>query len=403
MKRLPYVDALRGYAILMVIAVHASPLVPTMPWAARQLASQGARGVQLFFVASALTLMQSWHRRNDGAWPFYVRRLFRIAPMFWLATIFFAGLAWSRTGELPWAKALATVSFLHGLSPGTIDGVVPGGWSIADEMMFYAIFPLLVGLVRGWRVALALLIAGVFAADAIRPLVVDALDGAAGSREQTKIFAFLWLPNQLPVFLVGILVFHAPWRVPLAAARVGLMCSLLAMAWLTFHSVGIQNHLAFAIAFGAVAFYLPFAQLPLLVNPLMCRIGKVSYSAYLWHFVLIYLFADRVLAWRLDGVSGFAAAFIALAVPALLGATVTYRLIELPMIRLGHAVAARVSRASSRSPQPSDAPRSSRGCAAEPGQRSSAGSNASSASGLAGNSGPPQPCRPRSAPRPAAE
>ena len=46
-----------------------------LPGAVRTLADQGARGVQLFFVASAITLCMSWEARRDGAIPFYIRRL----------------------------------------------------------------------------------------------------------------------------------------------------------------------------------------------------------------------------------------------------------------------------------------------------------------------------------------
>src|SRR5215468_288588 len=87
--RADYIDGMRGYAILMVIAVHASLRVPRLEWPLADVMAQGARGVQLFFTVSALTLMMSWHRRQDGSAPFYLRRLFRIAPMFWLAIVVF--------------------------------------------------------------------------------------------------------------------------------------------------------------------------------------------------------------------------------------------------------------------------------------------------------------------------
>src|SRR5260370_35842280 len=92
MKRLGYIDAVRGYAILAVIAVHASQCAPGLGWPLRPLVDQGARGVQLFYVASALTLCFSWYGRADGAGPFYILRLFRIAPMCWLAIIFFLSI-----------------------------------------------------------------------------------------------------------------------------------------------------------------------------------------------------------------------------------------------------------------------------------------------------------------------
>jgi peptidoglycan/LPS O-acetylase OafA/YrhL len=69
----------------LVIAVHSSQYFDDLPIGVRALADQGARGVQLFFVASAMTLCMSWHSRNDGALPFYIRRFFRIAPMYYLS------------------------------------------------------------------------------------------------------------------------------------------------------------------------------------------------------------------------------------------------------------------------------------------------------------------------------
>jgi len=55
-----YIDALRGIAILGVMAVHCSQCIPEHPGVFRGVINEGARGVQLFFVASALTLTMSW-------------------------------------------------------------------------------------------------------------------------------------------------------------------------------------------------------------------------------------------------------------------------------------------------------------------------------------------------------
>jgi peptidoglycan/LPS O-acetylase OafA/YrhL len=83
--RYAYIDALRGYAILMVIGVHSGFYFSNLPPSTTAIVSMGARGVQLFFVASAMTLFMSWKVRDDGAKAFYIRRLFRIAPMFYLS------------------------------------------------------------------------------------------------------------------------------------------------------------------------------------------------------------------------------------------------------------------------------------------------------------------------------
>ena len=209
-----FIDALRGYAILAVMAVHASQTSPSLIGVGRKFLDQGARGVQLFFVASALTLTMSWHSRNDGVVRFYLRRLFRIVPMFWLGIIFFVWLdgfgpryfAPNGIGE---NHVLLTTLFLNGWHPEYITSVVSGGWSIVVEMTFYLIFPALVYLIRGWISAiLALILANTFANYAVQlfwlkrfsfwPKISDNL---------VSSFLNFWFPNQLPVFIVGFLVY----------------------------------------------------------------------------------------------------------------------------------------------------------------------------------------------------
>ena len=83
-SRFDYIDALRGYAIALVMIAHCTFLFNDVPKSvATSFLGYGGRGVQLFFIASAITLMMSWKRHHDGAGPFYVRRIFRIAPMWY--------------------------------------------------------------------------------------------------------------------------------------------------------------------------------------------------------------------------------------------------------------------------------------------------------------------------------
>src|SRR4051812_31822989 len=204
------------------MAVHSSQA--SSAWssgAGRQIVDQGARGVQLFFVASALTLAMSWHARNDGAVRFYLRRLLRIAPMFWLGTLFFLWLdgfspRYFAPGGIDGTDVLLTALFLHGWNPDTVNSVVPGGWSIAVEMTFYLVFPLLMLVVRGWLTALAAFVA----CNAIALYSFDyfwanrALFWPGASDGLASTMLHLWFPTQLPVFALGFLLYYAlrDWR-----------------------------------------------------------------------------------------------------------------------------------------------------------------------------------------------
>jgi peptidoglycan/LPS O-acetylase OafA/YrhL len=353
-QRYAYIDAMRGHAILLVIAVHSSQYFSDLPDAVRTLANQGARGVQLFFVASAMTLCMSWGARHDGAVPFYIRRFFRIAPMYYLSMPFFL---WARgfgasiyaPDGIGWRHIAMAATFTHGLMPDTITSVVPGSWSIADEMMFYAIFPLLVLALTRMHFA-----AAVVAVIAATWLCLDIQQRADFNvahmvdpawRSTWATFTYLWFVQQLPCFLFGMLAFkwmaegrpvHRPWAL--------VSVSVLAMVLVAFYpglpyigrlGLPMQYGIIFAIFALGLAHWQPW----LLVNPVIGWIGKVSFSAYLVHLWVISTFSIPH--------SNYAEAFLALTAVTIAISSVTYLVIERPCNRLGRYVARWVKEASS--------------------------------------------------------
>ncbi|HEY4404892.1 MAG TPA: acyltransferase [Xanthobacteraceae bacterium] len=360
-KHLDYIDALRGYAILGVIAVHASIAVPDLEWPLRLVAEQGARGVQLFFVVSALTLMLSWQQRNDGVLPFYVRRLFRIAPMFWLAMAFFVGMQLSGLPirywpppAISWSNILATATFTHGLHPQTIDSIVPGGWSVADEMIFYLLLPLLVVTLRSWTTTIFALLAAACLSMVMAALAHFGWLFAGLDRATVEQFVFLSFPNQFPAFLAGILVFHLlqaiPGPVAGGALRAGLAASAVAIFAIPFAALVLHQSLPHTVYLLPMVYTLPFALSTwclakgggvMLVNRVIRHIGKVSYSAYFWHFPVLGLVAHFGLLSPGSGPAWlrFLAIFAAGVALSIGVSTITYRLVEAPMIGVGRQLA----------------------------------------------------------------
>ena len=353
-KHFDYIDALRAYAILMVIAVHVSQAFPDLPNWLSNLLSQGARGVQLFFVTSALTLSMSWVARSESVVDFYTRRLFRIAPMFWLAIVFFLWLG--GTGPSIYAPdgigirhIAMTAMLVHGFWPDTITSVVPGGWSVADEVIFYALFPATVPrlLNASWKTLIIVAVAAVILGaqlsrllDGFSYLLPSSAQGVAG------IYFFLWFPRQMPCFVFGIMLFkfsREQQLVPVAAAK--WTCALaLALMLLVPFIEGIRYALplglatTYAIAFSLFAFSLMYwRSSPLVGRPIMW-VGKVSYSAYFVHFaVLHYLPAFRPTEWPAANVA-YMYAIVTIVTVCI--SSMTYLMIERPMIRMGGALIA---------------------------------------------------------------
>jgi len=337
--RFGYIDALRGYAILMVIAVHTSQVTPELPKWLDLLAVQGARGVQLFFLVSALTLCMSWFARQQSAQAFYVRRIFRIAPMFWLAIAF-----WYSNASHSSVNLLLSATMLHALSPSAINLIVPGGWSIGVEALFYLMFPFVVPkLARAsWTAnALAFFAAVVIGVLASRmgPNIVGRFFLLPG--EELAVYFFLWLPRQLPCFLLGIMVFKAlsrPIAMPHSSALLTISCTAVAfIATALFVRVPYTEQTIYGIIFAVMAFSFSHLRSHIFINRAICWIGSVSYSAYFIHFGLISYRVSVIFSTGYPALD-FALTFALLAALTIGIATISYLLIERPFIRLGEAV-----------------------------------------------------------------
>jgi peptidoglycan/LPS O-acetylase OafA/YrhL len=384
--QLDFIDALRGVAIIGVLLSHAQRNVEIYqamghqalmsPWLSRY-AAQGARGVQLFFVISALTLFLSAGKRGDesGEWlNFYIRRLFRIAPMFYLAfgAYCLAPAVFKGHALPPLATMLATLSFTNGWNPAWLLGandVVPGGWSIGVEMSFYIVFPVVFIGLRNFPCALAALLLILVLDLAIWPALLA--HPAISDGRLWERFVFIWLPNQLPIFLFGIcayfILFSDAGRVAryvkdAGAARnaawfaIAVLVLLVTPQW----TDDARALFIYGMAFAVVALCLYRRPYRWLVNKPLQHLGKISFSGYLTHFFILQVARKILEKVHAGDVLIPDAYFLATVVIALAGtlavSTVTYRLVEVPGQALGKrlilALAARRKAATAEAGEP---------------------------------------------------
>jgi peptidoglycan/LPS O-acetylase OafA/YrhL len=100
--------------------------------------------VPLFFVISAISLTISFENRKELKLKFYIRRFFRIAPMYYFAIIIYN----YNNNNIQIFSLLSNIFFVHGFYPLASNSVVSGGWSIATEMTFYVIFPFILTFIK---------------------------------------------------------------------------------------------------------------------------------------------------------------------------------------------------------------------------------------------------------------
>lgn len=334
---LRYLDGLRGIAILAVLMVHSGQLVVGLSQPVRDLTFYGVRGVQLFFIVSGLTLSINYIGRPFHLANFAARRYFRIAPMFYLGAVLYLLLSHLTAMPLSTASAsaidvIATVLFVHGWLPSAINTVVPGGWSIAAEAMFYVVFPLLLRAARRPRRMLAILVGSYLVAIVANLTLSRLLRDMPGGIEFARQF---WLIHA-PAFIGGcwLATLPPPSERYRTIARVALplgIVGLLVDSQLRGHSPVLVPIVLLTLVVWSAGIVRP----RILEGRILPLIGEISFSLYILQFAV--LGAIHPFAPAIEAALGPIPAVIAIYLAALLitgGLSfVTWRWIERPVIR----------------------------------------------------------------------
>lgn len=307
-EKFEFVDVLRGLAVLMVIVVHHGQKFQAIGNAYYVIAF-GQMGVQLFFLASAFTLCHSWSSRGggEGAYrDFLIRRFFRIAPLYYLAIpLYYVLYRYVKHDGFAVYTPLnvgLNLAFLQSFREEAMNGIVPGGWSIGVEMLFYLIFPALFGLISGWVQA------GRWALVWALPVAVTALCTLVWlTLPVDKELMYYGLPNQLPVFLTGMAAYfavRAGWK-PVPRRDAAGAAGLGALAYLLFLGTYLAPFPRLCLALLPLAAALSFACVLSLARRyattaparVIARIGQVSFSIYIFHFIFAWPVSQRLVGY----------------------------------------------------------------------------------------------------------
>jgi len=359
--KLKYIDALRGIAILGVLMVHcAEENYSFLPGIAANFIKDGARGVQLFFIASAFTLFLSMEKRYaNEKYPnlyFFIRRFFRIAPMYYLGICYFL---WEDgfTGRdflcdpnyITISNIVANVLFVHSFNPNWITSLVPGGWSIAVEMIFYCMVPILFKYIKNTKQAYNFVI-GALLLSFILKIFFQRFPLISCDRLWSE-YLFVYLPNQLPIFGLGILLYFIikeGYKISIAPWMILLTVGILIMQFIEVFI--LPHHFLFGVAFLLLALALSKQEFKVITNPIITYIGKISYSIYLVHFAVLY-WMDKLKFNNYVEVSdprtalvNYGIRFVVLIIISAIISSITYRLIEIPMQEIGKKMIKRLDR-----------------------------------------------------------
>lgn len=353
MQRQAYLTSLRSFAALAVVLVHVHYLPEPdvrVPLQIVAYVDAGVLGVPLFYMLSAFTLcFSATGREGEGLLAFYLRRFFRIAPLFYVMTcvyLYYQGIP----------SIFAVISnfllFFNVIPTNSVyEGIVWASWSVGVEVLFYAAFPLIFAYAKDIEKSVRFLIVALIIAAVTKFLLAQGLLIPLNvSTADAEKYAVLSIFTNLPYFAFGFLVFHLNalarfmnadsqrqvGKVLLLGGALGLICIPNASDY--FMSNPVPLKVMMVLTFGMLVLGLAMHPVASVTNRVTIYLGEISYSIYLthclviWHLMPFYPTIEQQFSnvWISFGLCA------TLTVAAVIAAsTMTYYCIERPFIRLG--------------------------------------------------------------------
>lgn len=331
-SRLTGIEAGRGIAALLVVAMHVRGhlLKAFGAFPHQAVFAFGHVGVDFFFVLSGFIILHV--HRNDIGRParlghYLGRRVTRILPLYWAMLALSLTVSAVRHPLLPMPTLINAALLL----PLRLPLPVPVAWTLQHEVMFYAVFAI---LIVSRRVGLAvfgawLLLTGcdilVFQSSSEAGWLIDLCD-----------------PFDIEFFL-GMLAANLVHRI-----RIPCAWGVLLLGGVGFFGLGIAEdlhqvvgpasgtHLGYGLA--SMLMVLGLVELErqkrLFTPRALLRLGGASYSLYITHLLVIGAIWQLLVLCRMDAVLPVWSQFTLLAGGAVLGGLAVSRLIEAPLIEL---------------------------------------------------------------------
>lgn len=341
---LPSLTGIRGVAALLVVLFH-MPL-QRLFGGTPQLIADGYYGVDLFFILSGFILMhvhEADFRSIDarGLESFYTLRFFRVYPLHFIVLMLILAWTFTHPAFVAWVRAIPGEEdsytfwgFFQTLTLTNRVGLRDLGqwnipsWSLSSEMVGYVVLPFLGFMllrVRSKWFCIGYAVAALLAYALIKIFIKD--------------IGVLRMALCFPAGAALCRAFHliGDFRRP---SFLALLSLTLAVVCLCFKEIA-----PFAIlGFGGLIFALAFGRgsvNTLISSPPVMFLGKISFSLYLTHSVLL-----LTISWlgidQTSSALGSIAVFSGTLVFLLAIATFTYHAIEAPSHRLGREIIRRM-------------------------------------------------------------
>ncbi|HWU63562.1 MAG TPA: acyltransferase [Ensifer sp.] len=334
-----FITGMRAFAAMAIVLIHSGGGgLRSLGTTASEFVDFCPQGVSVFFVISGFSVAVSFYS-SQSYFHYLNKRIWRIAPLyyFWIAaTILLGFVAQSKSESFnappDFWNILAHLTFLSSFNYRYADSIIGVEWSIAVEVFWYFLLPLMLLASRFMGIPL---LAGAY-------YLYSYLDQHTTSLPVDPDYA-AYAMNYLPFkyvlsYALGISAFEVRKHIKhngLMGDLAFVFCLLVILVYVPFRRhfpIDLQDKYVFSslLAFTAIVFGSAESRLFrwFFENRAAQFLGMISYGLYLCHFPII----------RMLGNSGIAvnetAHFLIVSGTSIIVAWATYILIEVPANRV---------------------------------------------------------------------
>ncbi len=351
-NRISQLDAWRSICALGVLWIHSWQLcsnqaIDVLGIDITKYLSVFGNGVDFFFAISGFCMYYFYaDQLQNFSWKeiktFLIKRWFRIAPVFYVGILIYLLLNYFVFNQtITYSKIIGNVFFINILSPEF--EIAPHFWSISTEWQFYLLLPLLLYMrlyANNYPLLLSLFTLLILAVGVVMLTYNKQLDYQLPVRFiqfSTGMLSAYYLKNKIIKKNYGLLGFI------LGVIVIGIGRLMNTNSLLYFINSDIYYALVKCIGYGLMSggfsllIYFSLAQDAFIYRAINTRVlsylGKISYSFYIWHGIVLQLTWLLMLRFYPDVNSTFLIAlFIISALLTTLIASISYYYIELKVV-----------------------------------------------------------------------
>jgi peptidoglycan/LPS O-acetylase OafA/YrhL len=353
-KRLEFLDALRGIAALLVFFYHLKICVYTSELSKHSSlwTDIGYTGVFLFFIISSYSLSMTMPRHQNSNRPlisFYFHRIFRILPLYWsIFLVCFLKNIIVGHKIIWWDFLINALCVFNFYVPYPDGSYVMAGWTISVEMIFYSFFPFIYFYAKTVNRLLLLLFLSIILYFIVRYFVRFVLFPYYTEYMYFSIIHFI------PFFICGMLVYllSNSSKIPKQNQYLfGLITNIIAIILIVCYTYKMlpiagghfiwssDRDIILILGYLLLLFGLKYCPLKVFVNKATIFLGKISFSVYLTHTFFIMLLkqpiTDSLLEFNFSPDLNFFILFVAIFSPTVYFSHISYKIIEKTGIEYG--------------------------------------------------------------------